>query len=134
MRKKFNPLDKCTQTRGRVCRPRLKRKAVCVLSSRAAHMKTKSARFKKILLFLSLIIFGLSLIQLFLANQLATEGTKLKKIQEQTQSLVNENAKLNEAIVKISSLAYIEEQAKNSDMVKISQVEFVTAAQVAQAR
>ena len=55
----------------------------------------------------------MGLLQLTLANNLATTGSEIKQLEKERTNLVEQNKRLEEQIIKISSLSHIEKEAKS---------------------
>jgi hypothetical protein len=61
---------------------------------------------------LVLIVFGLSIVRIFISNQVATSGVVLGQIQQQVESYKMENIILAENLYTKTSLTTISEQAE----------------------
>lgn len=78
---------------------------------------------------LVLIVFGLSIIRIYISNQVATSGVELGQIQQQVDSYKIENIQLAENFYTKSSLTNIAEQAQEQGFVP-QQTDFVLNGQV----
>lgn len=95
-------------------------------------MKTpRKHKFKAVFSLIIAVNIGLVFLQLFFANNLATEGKTLKKVQVEAEKIKSENDKLKEQIVILSSLSKIEEEAVKLGMIKVSSLEFILSTEVA---
>jgi len=80
---------------------------------------------KKLVAFLFLISIVLVLVKIFLASQLAVEGERIQKINEQKEALQEDNQKLRNQIADVSSLGLIEDKATKKGFIKLSKIDFV---------
>jgi hypothetical protein len=81
------------------------------------------------ILALVLIVFGLSIIRIYISNQVATSGVVLGQIQQQVDSYKMENIILAENLYTKSSLTNIAEDAQKQGFVP-QKTEFVLNGQV----
>lgn len=73
-----------------------------------------------------ILIIALSLLQLYVSNRFVTEGEKIKAANDQIKELKMENLALEDRIQQLSSLSYLEEQARAMGFIKIDKVEYLT--------
>jgi cell division protein FtsL len=72
------------------------------------------------------IVIVLSLIQLLISHSLATDGEKLRQVEERTSQLEQENKVLQGEINKDASLARIAQRAQDLGLVKTTTVLHLT--------
>ena len=72
---------------------------------------------------LSIIVLGFVMLliaaNLFVSNILATTGEQLRALQNRHQNLKNQNTRLKQQVVQMSTLAMIEKRAKEMGMTEI---------------
>ena len=78
---------------------------------------------------LILIVFGLSIIRIYISNQVATSGVALGQIQQQADAYKIENIQLAENLYTKSSLTNIAEEAAKEGYVE-QKTDFVLNGQV----
>jgi type II secretory pathway pseudopilin PulG len=81
------------------------------------------------ILVLVLIVFGLSLVRIYISNQVSTSGVVLGQIQQQIDTYKMENIQLAENLYTKSSLTNIAEQAQKQGFVE-QKTDFVINGQV----
>jgi type II secretory pathway pseudopilin PulG len=81
------------------------------------------------ILALVLIVFGLSLVRIYISNQVSTSGVVLGQIQQQIDTYKMENIQLAENLYTKSSLTNIAEQAQKQGFVE-QKTDFVINGQV----
>ena len=64
-----------------------------------------------LIIFIAIVIVGLTLAQISVGNQISTTGTELSKLQKQVTDYERENAILQEEILNTSSYTNISEKA-----------------------
>lgn len=94
----------------------------------------KLPTFKNIFSVFLTAIIVLSLLQIYFANHLATEGDNLKKAEIDIQDLTLENTKMREEVVALGSLSRIRQEADKLGMVRVCCLVFVNSAEVASLR
>jgi hypothetical protein len=67
---------------------------------------------------LTLIVFGLSIVRIYISNQVATSGVVLGQIQQQVDAYKIENIQLAEVLYTKASLTNIAEQASKEGFVE----------------
>lgn len=87
-------------------------------------MQSESLKLnKRFLRYLFLFAFiGLSLIQLYLANNLATQGKILEETEREIESLEKENRLLQSEALSLTSLSKLKEKAEKKGFVKITKI------------
>ncbi|HUD04919.1 MAG TPA: hypothetical protein VMR59_02960 [Patescibacteria group bacterium] len=78
---------------------------------------------------LTLIVFGLSIVRIYISNQVATSGVLLGQIQEQSNSYKMENIQLAENLYTKSSLTNIADEALKDGYIE-QKTDFVLNGQV----
>jgi hypothetical protein len=78
---------------------------------------------------LALIVFGLSIVRIYISNQVATSGVILGQIQQQVDAYKMENILLAENLYTKSSLTSIAEEASKQGFVE-QKTDFVLNGQV----
>lgn len=78
---------------------------------------------------LIIIILTLSVVRIFISNQVATSGVLLSKIQEEAAGLKTENVLLSEKLYTKSALVNIDSEAENRGYVE-QKTDFVLNGQV----
>jgi hypothetical protein len=78
---------------------------------------------------LALIVFGLSIVRIYISNQVATSGVILGQIQQQVDAYKMENILLAENLYTKSSLTNIAEEASKQGFVE-QKTDFVLNGQV----
>jgi hypothetical protein len=78
---------------------------------------------------LALIVFGLSIVRIYISNQVATSGVILGQIQQQVDAYKMENILLAENLYTKSSLTNIAEEASKQGFVE-QKADFVLNGQV----
>jgi len=92
----------------------------------------KGINMKKAILsigILTLIVFGLSIVRIYISNQVATSGVLLGQIQEQSNSYKMENIQLAENLYTKSSLTNIADEALKDGYIE-QKTDFVLNGQV----
>lgn len=91
---------------------------------------TASVKIKKSLALISFIfiilIALLGLLYLSQTNNLATKGYEIKAKEEKLESLRAENQRLKIELAKVRRLDYLDEFAKNQNLVKIERASFLS--------
>ena len=81
------------------------------------------------ILILVTLVLALSIVRIFISNQIATSGVLLGNIEEQIDTYKTQNILLSEKLYTVSSLTYIENEAEQSGFVE-QQSEFVLNGQL----
>lgn len=77
---------------------------------------------------LSLVVFTLifGLLYLYQTNSVSTKGYKIYEVEKQIKELENENRRLNVEIAKIQSIQNLQERAKQSGLVAVDKIDYLT--------
>lgn len=87
----------------------------------------KNKHFSFLLIVLFIILISLVITQVFLANQLAETGEKIKSLSLKKDSLDRENEKLMEVVTRETSFDEISEKAKKLGLVKLTSIVYLSA-------
>ncbi len=108
--------------------------AVSIAQRNISHQKSQGAVWsskesqsnKMIIYLLALLVVFFSILYIAQANSVATGGYKIQKYDAELMVLQSENNRLNLELTEIQSLKFLEERVENLNMVKISQIEYVS--------
>lgn len=87
--------------------------------------ETESIFRRKILLFVTLLIFLFSILEIWVVNRLATFGEQINKLSITKSNLELENQMMQNQIARLSSLHEIEKEAINLGFEKIRNIEYI---------
>lgn len=79
-----------------------------------------------IIIVVFVIIIGLSIVQVSVANQLSTTGTELATLEQQIDQYKRENTQLQENVLVASSYTNISERAKKRGFVSSKSMVYLT--------
>lgn len=89
-------------------------------------MTNKTYKKPKLIVLITFIVVGLSLVQLTISHKLATLGGKMSQLEEKQEYLTKENKKLSEEINQMGSLSLVSLKAEEMGLVKAKRVLHLT--------
>jgi len=89
-------------------------------------MTNKTYKKPKLIVLITCIVVGLSLVQLTISHKLATLGGRMSQLEEKQEYLVKENKKMNEEINQMGSLSLVSLKAQKMGLVKAKKVLHLT--------
>ena len=84
--------------------------------------KTIKIKKPKLLILVTLVVFGLALAQLTITYGLSTTGGRMRQLEGKAETLARQNRVLTEEINQMGSLTRIAKQAQSLGLVKANQV------------
>lgn len=81
---------------------------------------------QKLLVIITVVIFGLSLAQLVISHRLATSGEQVRLLEVKIEQLEKENNRLSAEINAVASLSRIAAEAEKMGLVKATRVLHLT--------